>query len=78
MLCFESFDVEVFMTRIIELEAYRASRRLARSAPAEPARILLFMGVRYERHEDGLASPTSDELSNRGKTPPRGRRRRAS
>lgn len=72
----ESGDIS--MAEIIDLERWRAIRRQPRTVAAGPARILLFLGVRYERHQDDHALPASKRLAGRGKTPSRRRRRNVS
>jgi len=72
------------MAEIIDLERHRGYRRSQAATahgarPRGPATILLFLGVRYERHGETVGSALLDSpLGGRGKTPPRRRRKRAS
>lgn len=71
------------MAEIINIAAHSHRRRQQDDVSGAGAKILLFLGVRYERHGDAAMisrkaadpAPTTD---GRGKTPPRRRRSRAS
>ena len=43
------------MATIVQLSEQRRKRRPADEIPAGGARILLFLGVRYERHDEALS-----------------------
>jgi hypothetical protein len=64
------------MAEILEFKARPALYRSVEPIPAEGARILFFLGVRYERIEAGVETPTKPAGGGKSSNA-RGRRRRA-
>lgn len=66
------------MAEIIDFATVRAAYHPPNHGAMGPAQILLFLGVRYERHSEKRNSAAVNPDNDSGKTPPRPRRRRAS
>ena len=64
------------MAEILEFKARPRLYRSAEPMPAEGARILFFLGVRYERVESSVEKPTKPAGGGKSSSA-RGRRRRA-
>ncbi len=63
------------MGDVVPFHTQRARRRALAAAPEGPAQILFFLGVRYQRDEDG--SDTRPGASAGGPTRRSGRKKRA-
>jgi len=53
------------MATLVNLSDYRRDRRRSEAPPADGATIHLFLGVRYERHEETPAAPASKSRGGR-------------